>query len=163
MNDEVFIERLEPMILDTGAVKLTDDPRSSNEMILRKGRVLSVGPGKWVEGMWWKFSALAYCDTHHCTRLDCDCDEWEWIPGHRETLEVKPGMLVLFNARWNDLRDDCLKGTGSDGTGPLERPLSYRYDANIHLVQEADIAAIIPTAALSVKPKAGKLQSQSAA
>jgi hypothetical protein len=50
---------------------------------------------------------------------------------------------VLFNARWNDLAHGELRGTGADKSGPLERPLSYKFDPTIHLVQENDIAGIL--------------------
>lgn len=72
-----------------------------------------------------------------------NCGHWEWIPGHREHMEVKVGQEVMFNARWNDLAHGELKGTGSDGLGPLERPLSYKFDPLLHLVQEGDIAGIL--------------------
>lgn len=89
------------------------DETSSNSPILREGIVLAVGPGKRDED------------------------------GYREPLAVKPGDKVLFNARWNDLAHQELKGTGSDGSGQLERPLSYKFDPTIHLIQEADIAGLL--------------------
>lgn len=59
---------------------------------------------------------------------------------------VKPGQLVLFNAKWNDLAHAELKATGSDvksKTSPLERPLSYKFDPMLHLVTEKDIFAVL--------------------
>jgi len=139
-NDSVLIERLEPIEEPVKGLILTD-AKADGKMILRKGRVLSVGPGKWVPGTWWKVKR--YANTHGVERGNIDLidwREWRWIPGYREHLEVKPGDLVLFNARWNDLAHAENRGSGADGRGPLERPLSYKFDPRIHLVQEADIA-----------------------
>lgn len=52
---------------------------------------------------------------------------------------ITPGDLVLFNSKWNDLAHAENKGTGADGAGPLERPLSYKLDPLTHLVTENDI------------------------
>lgn len=61
-----------------------------------------------------------------------------------KVTDVKPGMKVLFNSKWNDLSAGENKGTGADGSGPLERPLPLGADPLIHLVQEADIFGIVP-------------------
>jgi co-chaperonin GroES (HSP10) len=116
MNDSVLIQRLEPIEQKRGSAIVFTDMKQSGEMILRKGRVLAVGPGKRDED------------------------------GERVPCEVKPGDLVIFNARWNDFAHAELKPVGSDAksrTAPLERPLSYRFDPTIHLVQEADIAGVL--------------------
>ena len=57
---------------------------------------------------------------------------------------VQPGNRVLFNSKWNDFSAGENVGTGSDGSGPLERPLPLKADPMLHLVQEADIFAIVP-------------------
>lgn len=44
---------------------------------------------------------------------------------------VKPGMEVLFSSKWNDIAKDYCDDL------PLEA------DASIHLIQEADILAIV--------------------
>lgn len=149
MGDSVLIERLEPIEQEqTGLIIKPDKRRDEGKMILRKGRVLAVGPGKWIPGTWWKVKQ--YANTHGIERGNIDLldwREWEWLDGYRETPEVKPGMTVIFNARWNDLAHAELKPQGPDiksRTWPLERPLSYRYDSRIHLVQEADIAGWLP-------------------
>jgi Chaperonin 10 Kd subunit len=67
---------------------------------------------------------------------------------------VKVGMTVLFNSKWNDLAHAENIGTGADGKGPLERPLSYKLDKNIHLVREADIFGILTDS--SAKAKLGQ-------
>lgn len=126
-GDGVLIRRVEQNV-PRETVLLTDKD-SGNGPRMAKGVVLAVGPGKWIEGTWWHFS-------HPQSR-------WEWIPGHREHMEVKVGQEVMFNSRWNDLAHGELKGTGSDGLGPLERPLSYKFDPLLHLVQEGDIAGIL--------------------
>lgn len=89
------------------------DDANGNGPLLREGVILACGPG----------------------RRDED--------GARVPLEVRPGMKVLFNARWNDFANQELRGSGSDRSGALERPLPIGYDATIHLVQEADIAGIL--------------------
>ena len=116
LGDAVFIERLEPIEQERGGRIILTDMREDNKMLLRKGKVLAVGPGKRDE-------------------------DGELIPP-----EVKPGDMVIFNARWNDLAHAELRPIGSDvknRKAPLERPLSYRFDATIHLIQEADIAGIL--------------------
>jgi hypothetical protein len=134
MEDQVFIERLEPIQQGRKSpIVITDLATADNKMLLRKGRVLAVGPGKWIPGTW----------RFRHTRIG---DFWDWFDGYRETPAVKPGQLVIFNARWNDLRHGELRPIGSDRysrSAPLERPLSYRFDERIHLVQEADIAGIL--------------------
>lgn len=115
----VLIQRIED---PPGLIQLTDLPKSI------KGLVLAVGPGKWIPGEWWKFQKTG----------------WEWIPGYRQQMTVKPGMKVLFNSKWNDFSHGELKGTGSDLAGPLERPLAIGADPMLHLVQEADIFSIVP-------------------
>jgi chaperonin GroES len=116
MGDSVLIERLEPIERKPGSEIVLTDIKHTGEMLLRKGRVLAVGPGKRDED------------------------------GDRVPCDVKPGDLVIFNARWNDLAHAELKPVGSDAksrTAPLERPLSYKFDPAIHLVQEADIAGVL--------------------
>ena len=79
-----------------------------------KGIVLAVGPGKYD-------------------------DDGDLVP-----LTLKPGDKVLFNSKWNDFSAGENKGTGADGSGPLERPLPLKQDPLIHLIQEADVLAIVP-------------------
>ena len=79
-----------------------------------KGIVLKVGEGKWIEGTWWKFKS-----------------GWEWIDGYRQLPEVRPGQKVVFNSKWNDFAADHYEN------------LPIGADKNLHLVQEADILAVI--------------------
>ncbi len=79
-----------------------------------KGIVLAVGPGKRDE-------------------------DGDLVP-----LDVHQGDKVLFNSRWNDFTAGENKGTGADGSGPLERPLPLGASPLLHLVQEADVIAIVP-------------------
>lgn len=106
--DRVLIQReVQPQ---TGAI-VRPEVASSKGI---KGVVLATGPGKWIEGEWWKIKG-----------------KWEWIEGYRQELVVKSGMKVYFNSRWNDLtknhEDDHLLGA----------------DESLHLVQEADVFGII--------------------
>lgn len=60
----------------------------------RTGKVLAVGLGKWVPGTWWKVRPRY---TAGVERGNVDLlDQWEWIPGYRERMDVKPGDTVLF-------------------------------------------------------------------
>lgn len=70
--------------------------------------------------------------------------------------DVKVGDYVLFNSKWNDFSSGENKGTGADGSGPLERPLPIHADPRLHLVQEADIFLILsdPATRGSLKPGA---------
>lgn len=103
---------------------LTDAPKSI------KGLVLACGPGKWHSGEWWGN---------------------EWIPPWRQPMTVQVGQIVAFNSRWNDLAHAENVGTGADGKGPLERPLSYKLDNSIHLIREADIFGILPNERVKVE------------
>lgn len=140
LEDRVIVRRIAKPIPKSSIV-LTDSRKADKQAIMCEGIVLACGPGKWVEGTWWKIGENDFCPDHG-DPIDCGC-EYYWIPGYREQLDVQPGDKVLFNARWNDFAHDELKGTGADGTGPLERPLSYRFDPMVHLIQEADIAGRI--------------------
>lgn len=124
-NNRVLIRRLE----EPSKITLTDAPKAI------KGKVLAVGPGKWHPGEW-RWVTTGYIGPF-------DTQEWKWVSGWREPMEVKPGMLVLFNSKWNDLAHAENVGTGADGKGPLERPLSYKLDKLEHLVTEDDIFCII--------------------
>jgi len=132
-DDRVLIRRIE----EPSDILLTDKPKSI------KGIVLAVGPGEWHPGEWWKVhKEQTYIGLEKTTHGEWY--QWEWIPGYRQQMTVKPGNKVLFNSKWNDLANAENKGTGADGSGPLERPLSYKLDPLTHLVQEADIFAIVP-------------------
>src|SRR5712664_3947544 len=139
-DDRVLIRRIE----EPSDILLTDKSKSI------KGIVLAVGPGKWHPGEWWKLSTappLGYGLsrlTSSNTYWTREGGYWHWYEGWRELPIVKPGDKVLFNSKWNDLANAENKGTGADGSGPLERPLSYKLDPLTHLVQEADIFAIVP-------------------
>jgi hypothetical protein len=131
-DDRVLVRRIE----EPSSILLTDKPKSI------KGVVLAVGPGKWIPGTWWALGENDFCE--HGDPIDCGCTHY-WIPGYRETPEVKPGQIVAFNSRWNDLSHAENKGTGADGKGKLERPLSYKLDKNVHLIREADIFGVLPS------------------
>lgn len=134
MEDQVFIERLESIERPgKNKIVLTDMATADNEMLLRKGRVLAVGPGKWVPGTWWKENNVSGRAIMYDDNLEVnEHGAWRWHPGYRETPTIKPGQLVIFNARWNDLKDR-----------DLENRLHYNLDENIHLVQENDIAGVL--------------------
>src|SRR5438128_11710242 len=92
-NDRVLIQRIEDV--PRGTILLTDRSKSI------KGLVLAVGPGKWIEGTWWK-TRPRFISGVERGNIDL-LSQWEWIPGHRERLAVKPGMKMRFNSQWNDL------------------------------------------------------------
>jgi hypothetical protein len=124
----VLVRRIE----EPSGLVLTDAPKSI------KGVVVAVGPGKWVPGTWWH-------GLHRVEETGFWDIGWYWTDGYHETPEVKPGMIVAFNSRWNDLAHAENKGTGADGKGKLERPLSYKLDKNVHLIREADIFGVLPS------------------
>lgn len=80
----------------------------------QRGTILAVGPGKWHEGEWWLIKG-----------------KWEWIPAWREPMTVRPGMEVCFSSKWNDLAHDRFDD------------LPVGADPYIHLLQEADVLAIL--------------------
>jgi hypothetical protein len=133
-SDRILVRRLE----ERAALTLTDQPKSI------KGVVLAVGPGKWIPGTWWKVGISADMPDIANFYWSKEDGAWEWIPGYYQTPEVKPGMCVLFNSKWNDFSAGENVGSGADGKGPLERPLSYKLDKTLHLVTEGDIFAIVP-------------------
>jgi len=118
-NDRVLIRRIDEQ---KGPIVLTDAPKGL------KGTVLAIGPGKWHPGEWWlkknggmdvPFKGVGFSDI------------WEWEPGWRQEPSVKPGDTVLFSSKWNDLAGDYY----SD--------LPVGADPMIHLVQEADVLAVL--------------------
>lgn len=76
-------------------------PDSAKELGFQ-GKVLAVGPGKLIEGI---NGGLV-----------------------RQTPQVKPGDIVIFNTRWNDL-----------ASSHHTEDIAAHFDRNLHLVQEADI------------------------
>lgn len=78
------------------------------------GTVIAAGPGRWHDGEWWFIKG-----------------EWMWIDAWRQPMTVQPGMEVLFSSQWNDIAKDHYDDL------PLEA------DSMIHMIQEADILAII--------------------
>jgi len=80
LHDGVLIERLEPIEQARGSlIVITDMATADAKMLIRKGKVLAVGPGKRDED------------------------------GERIEPDVQPGDVVLFNARWNDFQDRDFK------------------------------------------------------
>jgi len=135
-NDRVIIERLD--MQPSRIITLTDVPKGL------KGRVIAAGPGKWIPGTWWKIGPNDFCPDHG-DPIDCGC-EYMWIPGHREEHPYKPGMLVLFNSKWDDFRN-----------ADFEREKPVGIVENLHLVQVADIFCILGRdvkAAYSLEKKA---------
>lgn len=140
LDDRALIQRIE----EPSGIMLTDAPKGI------KGVVLSCGPGKWHPGEWWYKQIGSGINKGKINRTF----DWVWYEGWREQMEVKPGDTVLFNSKWNDFSHAENKGSGTDGKGPLERPLSYQQDNTLHLVREADILCKIPS--LDISAKLGK-------
>ena len=141
-EDRVLIRRIE----EPSSIEMTDKPKGI------KGVILGTGPGKWIPGEWYKVGEWFRLGKKSPW---LKAGEWEWFPGHRQYMEVKPGMSVLFNSKWNDFTSGENKGTGSDFSGPLARPLPLKADPMIHLIREADIFCVIPdlNISASVKPQ----------
>ena len=126
-NDRVLIRRIEEPEAKIGSIVVPDVARSK----AIKGEVLAVGPGKWVEGSWWKTPT---CKLPHEDALLDEAvvePEWRWIPGHRVPPEVHPGQIVLFSSKWNDL-----------ASTHYDDDKSALFDPLLHLIQEADILGI---------------------
>src|SRR5277367_3889302 len=135
-EDRILVQRID----EPSNILLTDKPKSI------KGVVLAVGPGKWIPGTWWKFAkfTLNGPSRRYIEKGSDDWnDGWEWIPGYRERMDVHVGQIIAFNSRWNDLSHAENVGTGADGKGPLERPLSYKLAANQHLIRQGDVFGIL--------------------
>lgn len=102
LSDRIIV-RLLPREVKAGAIQLTD-PEPLIGGACRNAVVLRCGPGKWVEGEWWKtkseFRHLS--DTPHAWNAYESHDEWTWFPGHRREVVVKPGDQVLIG-NWVDL------------------------------------------------------------
>src|SRR6266446_2066308 len=97
LDDRVLVRRME----DREGLILTDKPKGI------KGIVLATGPGKWIPGDWWKIGEckLRAMKAQVWPSLLPREQEYEWFPGHRQPIEVQPGMSVLFNSKWNDFAD----------------------------------------------------------
>lgn len=112
-NDRVLIQRIEEQ---RSSIVLTDADKSL------KGKVLAVGPGRWIPGEYWWVK-------HYDVVRDSFIRKWEWVEGHREPVSLMPGDIVHFSSKWNDLAGDHYEDL------PLEA------DPMLHLVQEADVFA----------------------
>jgi co-chaperonin GroES (HSP10) len=121
-NDRVLIRRIEEPEAKIGSIVVPDVARSK----AIKGEVLAVGPGKWIEGCWWKVLKIIDINKSFDTAYF-----WDWVPGYRETPEVKPGQIVLFNSHWNDL-----------ASTHYDDDKSALFDPLLHLIQEADILGV---------------------
>jgi chaperonin GroES len=74
LHDNILIQRID--VYQVGRILIPEVARTKS----LKGKVLAVGPGKWVEGV---------------------------NGGHvRKTMDVQPGDMVIFNSRWNDIAGD---------------------------------------------------------
>lgn len=137
-NDYVLVQRLEEP--QKGRIIVPDVAKEKGI----KGKVLATGPGKWVPGEWWKvrkqiglaaakFDIQGPAQGHPPTPIYAY--EWEWFPGHLQPMEVKPGMTVFFNSKWNDFGADHY-------TMEAQMEARHRIERNrLHLIQEADIFA----------------------
>lgn len=112
-----FIRSVEPHN-DRILVQLIEDPQVG-EIILtdhkpliggcRKARVLKTGPGKWIEGEWWKDNSAQLkqgknivsveSSNHYWSR---EGGLWNWFPGFRRHISVTAGQIVLIG-NWVDL------------------------------------------------------------
>jgi len=110
LSRDEFIRRVEPMH-DRILVQLVDEPPVGRIVLtdrkqlisgdVRKAVVLKTGPGRWVEGEWWKVKV------HQRMKLPAESDdmfgfEWRWYKGYRRPVSVLPGQLVLIG-NWVDL------------------------------------------------------------
>lgn len=106
-NDRILVQLLG--LEDVGGVRAQDRIILTDAKPLiggcRKARVLKIGPGKWIEGEWWKRSWEYYFARHagdyHISPPGSD-ELWEWLPGHRRPVSVVPGQVVLIG-NWVDL------------------------------------------------------------
>lgn len=125
LNDRVLIRRLdEPERI--GSIIVPDIARQR----AIKGEIVAVGPGKWIPGEWWRVKVDRPM-VGHPEYWDYSY-EWQWIEGYREVPSVYPGQTVYFNSKWHDL------APYHEGN---ENPF---WDDQLHMVQIADIFAVIP-------------------
>jgi co-chaperonin GroES (HSP10) len=122
LNDLVLVRRIDDgttgvTLSDTGTTIIKPKriilPESVQARSI-KGKVLAVGPGKWIPGEWWKVRG-----------------KWEWFDGFRDNWGLRPGMTVLFNSKWQDFASDYLKKTPT------------HHDNTLHMIQQADVFAIV--------------------
>jgi co-chaperonin GroES (HSP10) len=123
-NDRVLIRRIEEPEAVIGGIIVPDVAREK----ALKGEVLAVGPGKWEPGEFWSVKKR-----HYVPMRDewVEYRTWEWVPGYHEAPEVKPGQIVLFSSKWNDL-----------ASTHYDDDKSALFDPLLHLIQEADILGI---------------------
>lgn len=93
MGDRILV-RLAPIKQPSSIVALTDASDTS-----RFGTVLKVGPGKFRDGHWYKRGVTWKPDKHGIQQGSGGV--WEWIPGQRIPLTLRPGDNVVIG-RWHD-------------------------------------------------------------
>jgi co-chaperonin GroES (HSP10) len=122
-NDYILVQRLEDP--QRGAIIVPDVAKEKGI----KGKVLAIGPGKWIPGEWWKVTREAYGEMKGSDGRKVLHDEkvWEWFPGYRKRPQIHIGQIILFNSRWNDF------------AGNHEDDLPIEADPKLHLIQEADV------------------------
>jgi co-chaperonin GroES (HSP10) len=140
LSRDDFIRRVEPM-RDRILVQLLETEQRMSSIVLtdpkpliggmRKAVVLKTGPGKWVEGEWWKVrkkgNQFVYPPSHpRAWQVVDEAYEWEWLPGHRRPVSVSTNQIVLIG-NWVDL--EC---------------------EDIALCQEMDVRGVLPEAAHSL-------------
>lgn len=112
-NDRILVRITEEVQAKT-SLHIPESARTIRSLS-RIGTVLKCGPGKWIPGEWWKVrkrdGGLLY-------------EAWEWFPGHREEMIIKPGMKVLVG----QFDDWSAMDAGWE---------------NVILCQEADVRAIL--------------------
>lgn len=104
---QLFTTEWEPR-QDRILVQLLDQPNKSAiarpetaapEDSSRRGMVLKVGPGKWIEGYWRKTGVVWTPDENGIQQGIGG--EPEWIAGHRQALNLHAGDEVIIG-RWHD-------------------------------------------------------------
>jgi hypothetical protein len=115
-------DRLLVRLYDEPASEVILSPQIVRDNTTRKGVVLKCGPGKWIAGEWW------YVNRWEVTGGGLPAvtvGTWEWFPGHRQPLIVKPGDHVVIG-----------KYTDWEST-------EAGWGENVVICQEADIRGLL--------------------
>jgi co-chaperonin GroES (HSP10) len=96
MNDRILVQKIEEphksrIVMPDAHWRQQAGHRNIADVHL--GKVLAVGPGKYMPGYWFQDGVWIPDENGIQHKYET---EWQWIPGGREPLQVKEGELVTF-------------------------------------------------------------------
>lgn len=96
MNDRILVQKIEEphkSAIVTPDAHWRQQAGHRNIADVHLGKVLAVGPGKYISGYWYEHGLWIPDENGIHQKYGA---RWEWIPGGREPLAVLEGQLVTF-------------------------------------------------------------------